>query len=390
MIMAPLVTISAIICAGLSCLDLQLLGCTKSGQEEAIEQYEKAVYCAGGSASMAATTLALICNKHLNDGDPQQSSSSSVYVLTKLGNDPNGNMMLNFYKDAGANTDLCLMDDNVSTAMAVLPVFKVGGRGCFFNLACNDSFTKDELLQRLDTLPANKNIDAFLFGYPHLMPQMQGESLKGMIQSIRDKLGGHDLLIGVDLNGVSADNHKPELLSPALSQVDVLHLNEEEAEILSGHKKEELFEKGGSGDAKLQAVTQKLHDDGCAIVLLSLGSKGSYLSVTSDKQRLAKCPIKSKASWTASSCASSVRVPAYQIDGEGNVNANGAGDALFAGFCWVVATQSDLSLEQCGQVASLIARQRCDIRTRDTPSHTADDIVELVKSGKNLPRTMET
>jgi len=40
----------SIICAGLSCLDLQLVGCTQSGSEEAIERYDEAVHCAGGSA----------------------------------------------------------------------------------------------------------------------------------------------------------------------------------------------------------------------------------------------------------------------------------------------------------------------------------------------------
>ena len=382
--MAP-ITSSAIICAGLSCLDLQLLGCTKSGQEEAIEQYDKAVYCAGGSASMAATTLALICNKADGGQQEQESSSTlSVYVLTKLGNDPNGSMMLDFYKEAGANTDLCFVDEKVSTAMAVLPVFKVGGRGCFFNLACNDSFTTDELLSRLDLIPSTTKVDAFLFGYPHLMPQMQGMALKSMLQSVRSKRGDN-VVIGVDLNGVSADNHSEGLLSNALDEVDVLHLNEEEAEILSGRKKEELFDKGQGGE-KLEAVTKKLHDDGCAVVVLSLGSKGSFLSLTADEKRLKKCPIKSIKSWTS---GTSVRVPAYQIDGEGNVNANGAGDALFSGFCWAAATQEDLSLEQCGMVASLVARQRCDVRTRDTPSHRAEDLVKLVRDGK-LPPALST
>ena len=206
---------NTIICAGLSCLDLQLLGCTKSGQAEAIEQYEKAVYCAGGSASMAATTLALLCDDIMD-----------IRVLTKLGKDLNGQVMLDFYREAGANTELCLQDASVSTAMSVLPVFKEGGRACFFNLAANNSFTADELLSQLDkNLPKESHTNAFLFGYPHLLPQMQGEPLKTMLQATRDKLGrpnNTSILIGVDLNGVSADNHRPELLGPALEQVDVL------------------------------------------------------------------------------------------------------------------------------------------------------------------------
>lgn len=366
---------TTIICAGLSCLDLQLLGCTKSDQAEAIEQYEKAVYCAGGSASMAATTLALLCSS--------DEAKHEIHVLTKLGDDLNGKVMMDFYREAGAKTELCLQDASVSTAMSVLPVFKKGGRACFFNLAANNSFTKDELLSQLNNLSAesNDNTKAFLFGYPHLLPEMQGESLKAMLQSARDKLGSPNskdtILIGVDLNGVSADNHRPELLGPALEQVDVLHLNEEEAEIISGITKEDLFQQSGEA---LKIVTAALHKDGCAVVLLSLGSKGAYISVTSDTSRLSKCPPIIRDHWKADS---SVRVPAFAVDGD--VNANGAGDALFSGFCLAASTMDGATLQQAGTFASLVARQRCDIQTRDTPKHNAEKIMELVRAGELPP-----
>ncbi|CAB9497496.1 pfkB family carbohydrate kinase [Seminavis robusta] len=353
---------TTIICAGLSCLDLQLIGCTKSGQAEAIEQYEKAVHCAGGSASMAATTLALLCD-------------DDIHVLTKLGKDLNGQVMLDFYRQAGAKTDLCIQDEMVSTAMAVLPIFKEGGRACFFNLAANNGFTTEELLGQLNKLSAAK---AFLFGYPHLLPKMQGEPLKSMLESIRTKFG-HDILIGVDLNGVSADNHRPELLAPAMDQIDVLHLNEEEAEILAGVQKDDLF----SGDETLQQVTAALHQQGCAVVLLSLGSKGSYISVTPDSSRLSQCPPIVRDNWKAQSA---VRVPAFAV-AENNVNANGAGDALFSGFCYAAATMEGATLEQAGTFASLVARQRCDVQTRDKPEHDATKIAELVRTG-NLPSVL--
>lgn len=277
--------------------------------------------------------------------------------------------MLDFYRQVGAQTDLCLIDDQSSTAMSVLPVFKTGGRGCFFNLASNNSFTKEELLSQIGKITSK--VDAFLFGYPHLMPQLQGENLKTMLNSVRGKLGS-EILIGVDLNGVSADNHNEQLLGPALGEVDILHLNEEEAEILSGCNKKDLL----GADDKLQMVCDQLHQGGCAVVMLSMGSKGTFLSVTKDMDRLAKSPFSKN--WKGS-----VRVPAFAVQGA-DVNANGAGDALFSGFCWVAATQDDLSLEQAGAFASLVARQRCDPRTRDSPSQTAMDLVCLVKK-KEFP-----
>ena len=62
----------SIICAGLSCLDLQLVGCTQSGSEEAIVRYDEAVHCAGGSASMTGTTLALLLRGDAESEEEQQ------------------------------------------------------------------------------------------------------------------------------------------------------------------------------------------------------------------------------------------------------------------------------------------------------------------------------
>jgi len=320
---------------------------------------------------MAATTLALLCGKHNGDD-----ADFDIHVLTKLGNDLNGQVMLDFYKNAGAKTDLCFQDPNVSTAMSVLPVFKEGGRACFFNLASNNSFTTKELLQQMEKLPATSETKAFLFGYPHLLPQMQGDKLKQMLLTIRSKFGP-SILLGVDLNGVTIENHRSDLLGPALEQVDILHLNEEEAELLSGFRKDDLLHHSGE---KLQIVTEVLHKEGCAVVVLSLGSRGSYISVTSDANRLGKCPSNISNNWKASSTA---RIPAFAVNA-GDVNANGAGDALFAAFCFAAATMEGATLEQIGTFASLVARQRCDVKTRDAPQYDAKKIMEIVRKG-DLP-----
>jgi hypothetical protein len=74
----------SVICAGLSCLDLPLLGCTKSGT----------------SASMTGTTLALLLrssNKEVS-GDVNE----EVHILTKIGPDFAGDTLLEFYRRAGA------------------------------------------------------------------------------------------------------------------------------------------------------------------------------------------------------------------------------------------------------------------------------------------------
>mmetsp|Transcript_37742 Transcript_37742/g.43106 ORF Transcript_37742/g.43106 Transcript_37742/m.43106 type:complete len:388 (-) Transcript_37742:30-1193(-) len=382
--------ISKIICAGLNCLDLQLIGCTQSGQEEAIEHYDNAVYCAGGSSLQTAIALSMI--------NPVVGGRKHIQVLTKLGNDRNGEILLDFMTKAGVDTQLTLVDPTVATAMAILPIFQNGKRGCFFNLASNNSFTKEEILNQLELVKRQQDgveeetlVDAFLFGYPHLMPKLQGDNLKRLLESTQ-KLFGKNTLIGVDLNGVSSENHNENILGPALKHIDILHLNEEEAEILLllGQQQQKNSNTSGSSDdnnsnSLVHEVTNHLHQSGCAVVLLSLGSKGSFISITSDENRLAQIIAKNNY-WKA---GSNIHIPAFAIPEGRKINTNGAGDALFAGFCWAASSIEKLTLEQAGNFASLVARQRCDSTTRDitTPSSRddANTLLDMVLSGKLPP-----
>jgi sugar/nucleoside kinase (ribokinase family) len=389
-----------IICAGLSCLDLQLVGCTQSGTDEAIERYDEAIHCSGGSASMTGTTLALLMRQ---SGCENRVSDEQVHILTKLGPDFAGTTLLDFYRRAGASTDLVLIDDAARTSMAVLPVFNNGKRGCFVNLACNDGFTADELLSQLDDAPQSpaNPTRAFLFGYPHLMPKMQGYALQSMLSEARRKLSvkGASVLIGVDLNGVDGTDPGAarEALFPALNEIDVLHLNEDEAILLSS---EESTCEGNDANTNLSPTLlsqiSSLHNQGCAVILLSLGSKGAFVSVTPDSQRLKQlssdCSPMALSRWTP---GSQVRIPAFKI-GHGSINANGAGDALFSGFClaassWSCTVEQQMSLghewrvtpQVAGTFASLVAWQRCDTKTRDgVGMKSATELMQLIYTGK--------
>lgn len=405
----------SVICAGLSCLDLQLVGCTQSGSDEAIERYDEAVHCAGGSASMTGTTLALLLSPSEGEEPREGEGEEKVHILTKIGPDFAGNTLLEFYRRAGASTDLVLADDAVRTSMAVLPVFKSGKRGCYVNLACNDGFTADELLGQLDQLEEGAEsrtspTRAFLFGYPHLMPKMQGESLRSMLQKTRQKMsvGNNCVLLGVDLNGVDGSDPSAarKALIPALSEIDVLHLNEDEAMVLSdssGKNDNEVLVDGVSQGVLSQIAS--FHQHGCAVVLLSLGSKGAFVSVTPDSGRLQQLSSAGSGLPPAAICrwepGMQVRVPAFRIP-HGEVNANGAGDALFSGFCLAASSwgcvmerkigSSDewkVTPRLAGTFASLVAWQRCDAKTRDGDGmRSAVELMEQIVQG-NLPEVLE-
>ena len=393
-----------IICAGLSCLDLQLVGCTQSGTDEAIERYDEAVHCAGGSASMTGTTLALLMRQsggedHLND--------EQVRILTKIGPDFAGQTLVEFYQRAGASTDLVLIEDTARTSMAILPVFQNGKRGCFVNLACNDGFTTDELLMQLDHAAESpmSPTRAFLFGYPHLMPKMQGDSLKTMLNEARKKLsanGASSVLIGVDINGVDGSDPVAarEVLFPALSEIDVLHLNEDEAMLLSSTESICNRNDAATSDLSPELLSQiaLLHSRGCAVIILSLGSKGAFVSVSPDSIRLNQSsPELSPMALSQWTPGLQIRVPAFQI-GHGSVNANGAGDALFSGFClaassWGCTVERQMcpahvwrvSPQVAGTFASLVAWQRCDTKTRDCVGmKSAAELMRMIYTD-NLP-----
>ncbi|KAL7443242.1 hypothetical protein ACHAXH_005620 [Discostella pseudostelligera] len=396
----------SIICAGLSCLDLQLVGCTQSGTDEAIERYDEAVHCAGGSASMTGTTLALLFRKL----DGEYHNDEEVHILTKIGPDFAGTTLVEFYRRAGASTDLVLIDDASRTSMAVLPVFKNGKRGCFVNLACNDGFTTDELLMQVEHAAESVSnpARALLFGYPHLMPKMQGHALQSMLNEARKKLSvsGASVLVGVDLNGVDGSDPSAarEALFPALNEIDVLHLNEDEAMLLSSTESTRERNDATSNNLSPELLSQiaSLHGQGCAVILLSLGSKGAFVSITPDSQRLehlsSDLTPMTLSQWTP---GLQIRIPAFKI-GHGMVNANGAGDALFSGFClaasswgYVVARQMCVENEWrvtpqvAGTFASLVAWQRCDTKTRDgVGMKSATELMHLIYTG-NLPENLD-
>jgi sugar/nucleoside kinase (ribokinase family) len=88
-------------------------------------------------------------------------------------------------------------------------------------------------------------------------------------------------------------------------------------------------------------------------------------------------------------------VPAFKIS-HGEVNANGAGDALFSGFClaassWAARKQSNdwkVTPAVAGKFASLVAWQRCDAKTRDGKGmRSADTLMEMIRQN-DLPESL--
>lgn len=83
---------------------------------------------------------------------------------------------------AGVDCSRIIRDPSVQTALAVLPIFASGERGCFVNLAANDHLEGDEVVQALRELSETEGppLAAVHYGYPHFTKQVCERTVRWM------------------------------------------------------------------------------------------------------------------------------------------------------------------------------------------------------------------
>lgn len=366
---------ASIICAGLACVDMQLNNASGGYGGEGIESFEGEKSIGGGSVSMACKTLArLVHGSQLDDAYMQVAPPvvHSVVPLCKTGMDGTGDKLIALLEECGAacrNVDTKLMkssrarDPKARTALSVLPIYRDGRRGCFFDAASNVHFSSREVIDMLSSLPgvsSSPSVDtshmsaedlehyhsdleqmgpvygSFLFGYPHLLPQLQGESLAQVFIEARSIMvdGG---ITALDLNGVPDDIFKSNgmlrslsslrndpVIGAALEHVDILHMNEDELNLLTGCeiKDDPSFER--ENDRAIAEAINLFLACGVAVVAVTRGRHGCYV-YCNDAGRFRQTSL--PASWA--DC--SAKVGAVQFPPNTVINSNGAGDAFTAG-----------------------------------------------------------
>ena len=148
---------------------------------------------------------------------------------------------------------------------------------------------------------SNPEYGALLFGYPHLLPLLQGQSLARLFHESRKILSQRGI-IALDLNGVPempivkagairslSDLRHDRVIGPALQHVDILHMNEDELVLLTGcqilhtrdAQQEDEFAIAKAADLFLQC--------GVAVVAVTRGRKGSYVACNNG-ERFAQSP----------------------------------------------------------------------------------------------------
>jgi myo-inositol-1-phosphate synthase len=360
-----------VLCAGLSCVDMQLLHAGTPASREAIAPFRGSKFSIGGSVSNTASALRAL--------------GVDTSVLTCAGEDVHGEELSKQYAALGIDTSPMIIDSSLSTSLAVLPVFESGGRGCWVDLSANDALTASSMLQALrspSAAAAVRRTRALHVGYPHLLKGLQGESLRDFISG-SSTLFPSPPLVSLDVNGATlgAFADADGVVGPALDLVDVFHANLEEVVHVVGWDGPELTEADAT-DEQLHALAAPLLRRGVGLVALTLGSSGAYVALNGDSARLARSggALSSLAQESdgKSGRGMAVRLPALPVDGE--VNANGAGDAFCAGLLAALLSravdgqreQEPIRLESVLRVALASARQRVDGARRDEPESAVE------------------
>ncbi|KAL3925002.1 MAG: hypothetical protein SGILL_000696 [Bacillariaceae sp.] len=275
---------------------------------------------------MACKTLARLCHgESLDDGYMQITPPvvSSVTPLCMIGNDDSGTKLVSLLENCGAacrNVDTRVVRHSRAqhpsnrTALSVLPIYRDGRRGCFFDAASNDQFSSELMLEMISELSSGlsaKGVDtsgmsnpeygALIFGYPHLLPMMQGQALARLFHESRKVLVDRGI-IALDLNGVPEmpivkagairslnDLRHDSVIGPALQHVDILHMNEDELVLLTGCRILHARDSQQEDEFAIAKAVELFLDCGVAVVAVTRGRQGSYVACNNG-ERFAQSP----------------------------------------------------------------------------------------------------
>jgi sugar/nucleoside kinase (ribokinase family) len=264
---------------------------------------------------MACKTLARLSHGALLDDGYMQVTPpvvSSVTPLCMIGNDDTGTKLVALLEDCGSacrNVDTRVVRQcraqhpSNRTALSVLPIYQDGRRGCFFDAASNNSFSAELLLEMISELSSGlnaKGVDtsgmsnpaygALLFGYPHLLPLIQGQSLARFFHESRRILVDRGI-IALDLNGVPEmpiikagairslnDLRHDRVIGPALQHVDILHMNEDELVLLTGCHILNTRDSQEEDEISIAKAVDLFLQCGVSVVAVTRGKQGSYVA----------------------------------------------------------------------------------------------------------------
>ena len=282
---------------------LDVLARPVSGSELNVSSYpaEGISMAAGGDAANEAGTLARLGKK--------------VNLITKLGRDMAGQILLSHFQGLGVSTEDTVLEDGLDTGINIVLIDRRGERSFITNK--NGSLRKLGLEDIPEAALAKSPI--FSFASIFVSPLFDVPAMTSLFRSIKEKGG----LLCADMTRCK-NGETLEDIRPALAYIDYLFPNYEEARAVSGRDTPEDI-----ADAFL--------DCGLSCLVLKLGSKGCFLK---SRQTAALVPA-----FPDARC----------------IDTTGAGDNFAAGFLY--ALSEGMAPVECARfacaAASLAAAPRC-------------------------------
>lgn len=298
-----------VICCGLSTVDIQLHSCAVPITLEHVTEFSHTTTTAGGSSTQTALALAAL--------------DVPVSTLTSLGADTYADTLCSQLETAGVDTSAVVRDENSATALAILPLFTDGRRACFVTLGSNLVVSRSKLLASAhEQFHISDHLRVFHFGYPHLMPTLQGQSLRVLFDSVRTF--APNAIITLDLNGVDQSEELKPVLLPALLVVGVVHANLEEACIISGHANPKDVDRLSL--VQIEAVVRWFVQNGAGVATITCGRRGVFTATCKDPDRASTLRLS-----RGLLLNNFFHIKAFAVSEGIEVNASGAGDAFIAG-----------------------------------------------------------
>jgi len=227
-------------------------------------------------------------------------AGADVTMITKIGRDPYGEMVIDFYKEEGVDSGSVFIDEEKATGIALILVDENTGENSILVApgACHNITMED-------------------------------------VESVKEKIADSDLLVvqmEVNMDAtyraieIADENDVTVIMNPApaqpieqrfLEMIDYITPNETEAEILTGIRTDSM--------ENIKKAAEKLYSMGIRNVLITLGKEGVYIkNETLD-----------------------LMVPSYKVE---TVDTTGAGDA-FNG-CLAVGLLEGMELEEAARFAN--------------------------------------
>ncbi|WP_375444766.1 ribokinase [uncultured Fibrella sp.] len=227
----------------------------------------------GANQAVAAARLGVVM-----PGSGEYTSSTAVTFVANVGNDVFGRQALQQFEREGIQGDFITTDADEPSGVALIGVDSRGENCIMVASGANAKLAQQQVSVALDAITDTTNTVVLL--------QLE-TPIPTVDYAIRQS---HARGMRVVLNPAPA-----QLLDPSvLSCLYVITPNETEAELLTGIRV--------TDEATAQHAAQRLHESGVPNVVITLGSRGAYVSDSSEAVLIAAPPVTAVDTTAAGDC----------------------------------------------------------------------------------------